>query len=432
MPWQQQVADVGGELVDDPETGLLIPAYRTVVFSTPRQSGKTTEVLAWECQRAIGWEHFGPQRISYSAQTGADARKKLIQDQKPVLNPHKPALGIDRFYSGAGDVGILWLNGSRVVVMNDSEAGGHGPSVDLGVKDELWIDRDNHRDQALVPSMSTKPAGQVLACSTMGTEESIPWNALVDRGRMAVDLDQRAGIAYFEWSAADDDDLDDPATWWTFMPALGITVTQAVVQDAHDTLPPGEFRRAYGNRKTKTDDRVLPEVNWNAICSPTAAPQGRLTFALDTNPELSAGAILAASPGVAELIDYRPAIGWLVPRAVELSERHGRPKWVVDSTGPAASLIPEMERAGLDVHPATPRELVTACGQLYVGVLEGTIAIRQHAKLDEAAASAAKRSIGDSWAWARKAAAGDICPLVAATLALWGAENVAEAEPSIW
>ena len=43
MPWQQLVADVGLEL--DPESGL--PAYREIVVTVPRQSGKTTLVLGW-------------------------------------------------------------------------------------------------------------------------------------------------------------------------------------------------------------------------------------------------------------------------------------------------------------------------------------------------------------------------------------------------
>lgn len=432
MPWQRMVADVGGELIED-EQGDLVPAYRDVVFSTPRQSGKTTLVLGWECHRAIGWEHLGPQRISYSAQTGSDARKKLVQDQKPILKPHKPALGIDRFYEGAGDVGILWLNGSRLVVMNNAEAAGHGKTLDLGVKDEMFRDEDDRRDGALRPAMVTRKHAQILTCSTMGTEYSVPWNALVDRGRLAVELGQRHGIAYFEWSAQDDDDPEDPDTWRRCMPALGYTVTETVVAGELAINSPEVFHRAYLNRKTKAEARVIPDAAWNAACTPTASPEGAPTFALDVNPERSAGSIVAASPGVAELVDYRPTIGWLVPRAVELSERWDSPTWVVDSSGPGASLIGDLTRAGLVVHPATPREMVEACGQLYVGVIEGTIAIRQHARLDEAAASAAKRSIGDSWAWTRKAAAGDISPLVAATLALWGASNVvAGGGPSIY
>ncbi len=51
------------------------------------------------------------------------------------------------------------------------------------------------------------------------------------------------------------------------------------------------------------------------------------------------------------------------------------------------------------------------------------------AALDEAAAGAAKRAIGDAWAWTRKSAAADISPLVAATLALWAATRAALPEP---
>ncbi len=424
MPWQQMVADIGGEL--DPETG--IPAYRDVVVTVPRQNGKTTLVLGWECQRAIGWEHLGPQRISYSAQTGADARKKLVQDQKPIIEPHKRALGVRRIYEAIGAEGVVWLNGSRLVLLNNTEAAGHGPSVDLGVKDEFFADYDDRRDQALIPAMATKAFGQVLTCSTMGTEDSIPWNALVDRGRLAVDSDQRSGIAYFEWSAGDNDDPDDPETWWGCMPALGHTITPAVVAHARSTMKDGEFRRAFLNRKTKADDRIIPIGAWNAICSPDAIPQGRPTFSLDVNPERSAGAIVGASTGVAELVDFRLTTGWLVARAVEMSAKWGSPTWVVDSTGPAASFIPDMQRAGLNVHPATPRELVDACGQFYDGVIEQRLRIRYHQRFEEAAAGAAKRSIGDAWAWTRKSAAADISPLVAATLALWGASTLSQEE----
>lgn len=416
MPWQRMVADVGGEI--DPLTG--IPAYREVVVTVPRQNGKTTLVLGWECQRAAGWEHLGPQRISYSAQTGADARKKLVQDQKPILEPHKRALGIKRFYEAIGAEGIVWHNGSRLVLLNNTEAAGHGASVDLGVKDELFSDYDDRRDQALIPAMATKAFGQVLACSTMGTEDSVPWNSLVDRGRLAVELGKRSGIAYFEWSAGDDEDPDDPATWYGCMPALGHTITEAVVAHARATMKDGEFRRAFLNRKTKADDRVLPVADWDACSSPTVAPEGRPVFSLDVNPERSAGAIVAASAGVAELVEFRLTTGWLVGRAAELSEKWGRPWWVVDSTGPAASFISDMERAGLNVHPATPRELIEACGQFYDGVLDRRHRIRTHQRLDEAAAGAAKRAVGDAWAWTRKNAAADISPLVAATLALWG------------
>src|ERR1035437_7994862 len=71
MPWQRLVADVGLELLP----GTMLPAYREVIVTVPRQSGKTSLVLAIEFQRALGWSEL--QRIAYSAQNGVEARRKL-------------------------------------------------------------------------------------------------------------------------------------------------------------------------------------------------------------------------------------------------------------------------------------------------------------------------------------------------------------------
>jgi hypothetical protein len=42
------------------------------------------------------------------------------------------------------------------------------------------------------------------------------------------------------------------------------------------------------------------------------------------------------------------------------------------------------------------------------------------AALNQAVRNAGTRPVGDAWAWARRGSGGDISPLVAATLALWG------------
>jgi phage terminase large subunit-like protein len=68
MPWQQLVADVGGELLDDGR-----PAFREVWVTVPRQNGKTTLILAWEVDRCLNWSGVEPQRVLYSAQNGNEA-----------------------------------------------------------------------------------------------------------------------------------------------------------------------------------------------------------------------------------------------------------------------------------------------------------------------------------------------------------------------
>jgi hypothetical protein len=79
MPWQRQVADVAMEV--DPATGLL--AYREVVLTTPRQSGKTTLELGVLVHRCRTWAR---SRVLYSAQDRIHARSKWEDDHVAALN----------------------------------------------------------------------------------------------------------------------------------------------------------------------------------------------------------------------------------------------------------------------------------------------------------------------------------------------------------
>lgn len=437
MPWQQLVADVGLEL--DPDTGL--PAYREVIMTVPRQSGKTILILAWEIQRARGWPAMGegPQRVVYSAQKGNDARKKLIEDQVPILDRAsvKKALGIKTILQGMGNEAVVFNNGSRIVLLASAEDSGHGKTVDLGVKDEFWADFDDRRDQALVPAMNTRPAAQTLTASTAGTDESIPLNRAIKRGRSAVESGVRSGIAYFEWSAPEDADPDDEDLWWSYMPALGHTIGVAAVRHARSTLSDGEFRRAYMNQTTRAEERVISQAAWDSVMS-SVGPEGPLSFAVDVNPDRTFASIAAASGGSvprAELVHHGDGVGWIPDIARQVAERNGsgRP-WYVASPGPAASLIPDLEAEGLTVVGVSASDFVAACGSFYDRVIEGRCQLHPHPALNTAAAGASKRSSGDAWAWARKHPSVDVSPLVAVTLATWGATAGAPVDdgPSVY
>src|ERR671910_3063351 len=70
LPWQRQVADVALEHV----RGRL--AYRDVVVSVPRQSGKSTLVLTVIVHRLLS----ARTHAVYGAQTRLAARQKLLDD----------------------------------------------------------------------------------------------------------------------------------------------------------------------------------------------------------------------------------------------------------------------------------------------------------------------------------------------------------------
>ena len=423
MPWQQLVADVASEL--DEATGL--PAFREVVVTVPRQSGKTTMVLAYELHRALMWGR--PQRIAYTAQTGFDARRKLIDDQAPILLGSPLSAAVEKVQKAQGNEAIVFKNGSRIDVLASSESAGHGRTLDLPILDEVFADADDRREQALLPAMSTRPDAQLFVVSTMGTEASTYLNRKVETGRSAVVEGLASGIAYFEWSAEVDADIDDPDTWRSCMPALGHTITLATVEHARRTMSEGDFRRSMLNQKTISDERVIPVGVWGEVCSEDVAPNGRLVFALDVNPERSASAVAVAdSEGRGELVEFRSGVGWVVDRVVELCR-----KWDagvrLDAYSPAGSLADELVSRGVRVERYATREVSYACGSFFDRLMDRKVQVRRHAALDEAAAGARRRSTGDSWVWARRDAECDVSPLIALTLAL---DVKASAEPELW
>ena len=424
MPWQQLVADVASEI--DDTTGL--PAYREVVCTVPRQSGKTTMVLAYELHRALMWGRA--QRIAYTAQTGFDARRKLIDDQAPILLGSPLAAAVEKVQKAQGNEAIVFRNGSRIDVLASSESAGHGRTLDLPILDEVFADVDDRREQALLPAMSTRPDAQLLVISTMGTESSTYLNRKVETGRAAVIDGLDTGIAYFEWSADIDADIDSPATWASCMPALGHTITLKTVEHARRTMSEGDFRRSMLNQKTISDERVIPIQLWEQICDDDVAPEGKLVFAVDINPDRTDAAIAVADQdGRGELVDYRPGVGWVADRLVELAQKWKAPVRL-DAYSPAGSIADELTSRRINVERYSTREVSYACGTFFDGLMERKIQVRRHQALDNAAAGARRRTTGDSWVWARNSGDTDVAPLVALTLAL--DQRTKTSEPELW
>lgn len=420
MPWQQMVADVGLEI--DSETGLL--AYRELVFTIMRQSGKSTLVVTLETDRCVSWDT--PQRVAYTAQTGWDARRKLVDDHAPMIQASPLKGAVQRVLRGAGNEGIVWRNGSRIDVMASSASAGHGRTFDQGIIDEAFDDEDDRREQALVPAMATKDDAQLVVTSTAGTSRSLYLRRKVETGRYAAEADRGTGVAYFEWSVPDDADIDDPETWWTYMPALGWTISPQVVAHARQTMSDSEFRRGFGNQWTEAEhDRVIPVEVWEKVSSKTVAPEGRLRFAVDALPDQSAAAIASCGNGVVELVDHRAGTSWLVERAADLHHNWDG-EVVVDGGGPAAYVADELERAGVPVVRLSNSDMATACARIYNAIADREVKFRGHVDFDEAMKGLAKRPVGDRFVWSRSLSTTDITPFMAATMAYTHAPDASE------
>jgi len=417
MPWQRHVVDVALEI--DDETGRL--AHREVCVTVPRQAGKTTLLLSIMVWRAIQWEN---QRIVYTAQTAQDARQKWRDEHVPLLERSLFDTLFEVRHSN-GSEAVRWQNGSLQQIVATTERAGHGQSLDLAVIDEAFAQVDFRLEQALKPAMITRPEPQLWIISTAGTPQSAYLRSKVDRGREVAQSGEVSGSVYFEWSAADEDDPSDPDTWRRCHPALGHTITLDALSTDFASMELAEAERAYLNRWTGgLVAGPIPVASWNRRESQSVSPGGPLCFAVDIAPDRSAASIAVAG-GVedgwaVELVDHREGADWVVGRCVELADRWDPIGFVVDSVGPASTLVHDLEVGGLRVMVSNGKDMATACGRLYDAVVSGQLYHRGQPDLTAAVAGAQKRSLGDRWAFSRSSSAVDISPLVAVTLALWG------------
>lgn len=425
MPWQRHVLDVALEM--DPATGHL--AYREVDLTVPRQSGKTLLLLCLMVHRALS---FGSrQNILYTAQTRNDARKKWQKEHVYTLE-HSPFAPMISVGYNNGNEHILWQNGSTHGIVAPTEKASHGETLDLGAIDEAFAQVDARVEQAMRPAMITRPDAQLWVVSTAGTDKSVYLRGKVEAGRARCDLGLTDAVAYFEWSAPEDSDPADPATWWGCMPALGHTVQERAIRTEYESMDSPEFRRAYLNQWPDAFpiDAVIDSATWGALKDAGSATEDPVSFAADVTPDRSYASIAVAGRRRdgrmhIEVVENARGTEWVVPRLLELRSKWNPCAIAVDGAGPAGSLIASLEAAGVEVLKPSARDAARACGALYDAAIQGQLRHRDQPELNAALAGAKRRELGDAWAWARKNVAVDISPLVAVTLAAWGHDTQA-------
>jgi hypothetical protein len=463
MPWQRSVADIATELVPGPlehawSGGLCrrchltpmaapydhrcaIPAYRRVVLTVPRQSGKTTLLLAMFVERLT---RPGRHDIVYGAQ---DLKSAEAQWEEQVHRFTTSAIGARMPHR------IIMSNGARSLRLNgtrstwqptsNTEKAGHGMTPALVCLDEAFALVDARLEQAYVAAMKNVPDGQFLVVSTAGTATSLYLRSQVDAGRIAALEGRTTGTAYFEWSAPDDADPADESVWAACMPALGHTnetleQLRADFRGFLETDRLGEWRRAYLNQWTATDERVIPSAVWSRAERAELELGRPLVLALEISADRSTATIAAAGAvapgglsGVA-IVHHAPGVDWITTELGRLC-RDLRPAAVwVDRGGPAASHLAELAaRIPVPIDTTNTGQFTGACARFLDELTAGTVVHRADPPLDMAVAAAAKRPVGDTWAWGRTRSAGDIGPLVAASLALAGHRDQERRRPSI-
>jgi hypothetical protein len=252
MPWQVYAAD---RLTDGTK--------RTALISCGRQNGKSfllrSLVVWWLTSRSI--DH-GPQTVVHAANT-----RSLAVDQWQAVvrlfEEHLPG-AVEKVTRGAGRERLTLVDGSSYQPVASTDAV-HGLSVDLFIVDEVWDIKASVLDDGILPTTMARPNPLVAMFSTAGDENSHAMRSWRERGLSDIDKGTPSAHLLLEWSAPDDADPDDPATWAKANPGMGRTINIDALAQAAKNPNRAAFLRANLNRWVQTERSWFPVGLWGQL-----------------------------------------------------------------------------------------------------------------------------------------------------------------------
>jgi hypothetical protein len=405
-----------------------------------RQNGKNALL---EARELAGLFLLGETLIIHSAHeaaTAAEAFRRLLDriESTPAL-----ARRVARVSRGKGVETIELRTGERIWFRTRTKGGGRGFTADCVIFDEAMILAEAVIG-ALVPTMSarsssTRTGPQIWytgsAVDQEKHEHGIVLSRVRDRG-----IKGDGSLAYFEWSAEDDADPADPEARAQANPGLGIRISWEHTELERASMPAREFaveRMGTGDWYDLSADagRVIPAAAWAELADPGSRIDGSATFALDVDPGQAWATLAAAgerSDGLFHVgvVEHHRNIEWVVQQCKEYLERFPSSRLVVDPRADLGLLLTDLEEAGIQPVRTSASDVKDACGGFFQAVVEKRLRyMPPQPELDSAVDGARTKPLLDAWKWDRRSPA-LITPLIAVTLALWGART--QGVPTVW
>lgn len=401
-------------------------------LSVPRQNGKNAVL---EVRELYGMVALG-ERFLHTAHEVKTARKAFTRLASFFENERKyPELAalVKEVRRTNGQEAIVLTNGGSVEFIARSKGSGRGYTVDTIVCDEAQ-DLTDEQFEALKPTNSSAPSGnpQVLYTGTPPGPSSP--GEVFKRIRAAGVEGKDRRLAWHEWSVDGLVDIRDRGLWAATNPALGGRLNVTAVEDE---LPPTMSEDGFARERlgrwagVESLARVVDAATWDdrKVARDAVPTEGPVAYAVEMSPDRTRVAVAVCrrpveGPPHVEVARHHTAgvptaelVEWLVerwPRAVAV---------VIDGNSPAMSLVPELARQHVRVTVTGPADMGKACGLFVDAVRDGQVTHFDQAPLNTALSTARKRDIGmgGAWGWDRRRPDNDITPLVAVTLALFGA-----------
>lgn len=424
-PWQQLVVDAALSQRADGQWAAM-----EVAMVVPRQNGKGSVLEALEL---AGLFLLNEELILHSAHEFKTAQEAFRRIRALVENTPQLNRLVARVRTANGEEAIELKSGARLRFMARSAGSGRGFSGDRIILDEAYR-LSPAMMAALFPTLSARPNPQVIY-ATSSPPEIDEFSEQVRNLKKRAESGDPGRLVWVEWSNPANVDPDDRSAWAAANPAMGYRIDPEFIAVERSTMPPEAFLvERLGVWKAQSLSAKIPLHAWEAVRVDESPEPEQVCFGVDIPPDRGSVSIGVCSPGlvddqwVFELADRRAGTDWAVARCIELADRYSGCVFVVDAAGPASGLVSDLEQAGVRAVTTNSREYAAACGRLFDAVVNRQAFHTGQPELAAAVMGAATRRLGDAWAWSRSSSSVDIAPLVAVTLALWGAATIVAEE----
>lgn len=446
--WQHGVGTVAlGKL----KSGKYAASVGGIVLSIPRQVGKTFLVGMMIIALCILFPNFTVLWTAHRARTSTMTFKTMQgMVRKRKIRPHLAVDRNDGIRQANGEQEIRFKNGS-VIMFGAREAGfGRGfDAVDAEVFDEAQILTEKALEDMVPASNASKnPAGALLFFMGTPPRPTDPGEEFTNRRNRALLVKpegQVVGVGgrgvYVEFSADPGADPDDREQWAKANPSFpGRTPVESIERMRENLTDEDSFRReGLGIWDPADSPRVIDEQSWAMIADPSSMPVDKLTLAIDVAPDRSVATVALAglrADGTwhVEIDEQRKGTAWIESWVQSRAEKNRLHAVVLDEMSGLVETRGGRHYLGgsrvvVTRAAAEGRDMAVASGKFFDSVMNQEVRHTDQPQLNVALSVGRKRPLAGAWAWNRKDATADITPLVAVTLALWGAqrENVNKA-----
>ena len=427
--WQHGIGAIAlGKRAD----GKYAATVGGVVLSIPRQVGKTFIVgmiVIALCILHPGltvlWSAHRTRTTSktFGSLKGMTSKKKIAPHMLEPRNTN-------------GEQEIRFVNGSIIMFGAREQGFGRGfDEVDIEVFDEAQILTEKAlEDMVPAANQSRQPSGALLFFMGTPPRPTDPGEEFTNRRAKALD-GRTTNMVYVELSADGDADPDDRKQWAKANPSFPSRTPVESMERMRENLTDDDsyMREALGVWDAVNNSRVIDELTWDAQGDASSMAIERLTISIEVPPGRKTAAIGLAGRRAdgrwhVELDEERKGVDWTIPWVVERASKNRLHAVVVDElAGLTEKRRDKHFLIGTDIlvtlAAAEGRDMAVAFAKFYDGFQDGSVFHTDQPQVNVALSGASTRKLAGGLAWNRKDATSNISPIVAETLALWGAQN---------